>query len=182
MSKLTTLFENKWLNVQEKELDNGAKYVYSSAPWCGSEGVAILPFRSITSDGFSDIEFLGRYEINPAHSEQVELCAITGGMDKEGESPVFTAVRELIEEGGYEVPVENMIYLGTVRPSKSTDSTQHLFAVDIDKGAKEVKATGDGTLGEVGAYCAWINTDQLVAQKDPLLHTILIRAIQNEIL
>lgn len=182
MSKVVDLFKNKWVTVVEKTLDNGSKYVYSKADWCSSEGVAILPYRAraINEDwGYYKPEFLGRFEICPAHSDDIELCSITGGMDKEGESPAFTAKRELIEEGGYDVPVENFVYLGTVRPSKASDTTTHLFAVDLDKGANEVEATGDGTLGEEGAYCDWVSLEEATDCKDPLVHTILMRAIKE---
>lgn len=180
MSKITTLFGNEWLSLKKKTMDNGSEYVYSSAEWCGSQGVAVLPYRTSTIAEAGEFhwertEYLGRIEICPAHSDDIELCSITGGMDKEGESPVFTAVRELIEEGGYEVPVENMIFLGTVRPSKASDNTMHLFAVDIDKSAKEVVATTDGTLGEEGMYCDWISLNTLMRAKDPLLHTMYLR-------
>lgn len=178
MSKISTLFSNKWQSIKHKQLDNGSEYVYSSSPWCGGEGVAVLPYRRKLINkpwNYYENEYLGRFEICPAHSDDVELCSITGGMDKDGESPVFTAVRELIEEGGYDVPVENMIYLGTVRPSKSSDTTTHLFAVDLDLGAKEVEAIGDGTLGEEGAYCSWITGEQLINAKDPLLQSMYLR-------
>lgn len=181
MSKIRTLFENHWLSLKEKTMDNGSTYVYSHAGWSGGEGVAILPFRSkLVSPAWKyyQPEFLGRYEICPAHSDDVELCSITGGMDKDGESPVFTAMRELIEEGGYKVPVENIVYLGTVRPSKSSDTTNHIFAVNLDDGSEEVEATGDGTIGEEGAYCSWINQEQLIKAKDPLLHAMYLRSLE----
>jgi NUDIX domain len=180
MSKITTLYSNKWQSIREKTLDNGAKYVYASADWCGSQGVAVLPYRK-TGERNTDVQFLGRYEICPAHSDVVELCSITGGMDKENESPVFTAMRELIEEGGYEVNVEDMHYLGTVRPSKASDNTTHLFAVCLDN-AKEVEAIGDGTLGEEGAFCGWIDPEQLAMAKDPLLHSMFTRAVYKGVL
>lgn len=184
MSKTTPLFMTNWLSLNKKTMDNGSEYVYVSAPWCGSEGVSILPFRKTeTEGGFHRVEFLGRYEICPAHSDDIELCSITGGMDKEGESPVFTARRELIEEAGYEAPIENFIYLGTVRSSKASDNTTHLFGIDIDsEGVKEVEAIGDGTLIELGAYCSWINTSTLGHSKDPLLHASYIRLIQRRLI
>lgn len=183
MSKIVELFKNKWLTIRKKTLENGCEYIYSHADWCNSEGVAILPFRvvmdySLTELGIPKREFLGRYEICPAHSDEVELCSITGGMDKEGERPVFTAVRELEEEGGYRVNPEHVIHLGAVRPSKSSDNIMNLFAVDVDKAnATKVEAVGDGTLGEEGSYCEWIDAVQLANAKDPLLHTMLVRLL-----
>jgi len=175
MSYTEKLFESKWLSVIKKTMQNGSSYIYSSADWCGSNGVAILPYR-VPKNGFlGDFEYLGRLEICPAHSDVIELCSITGGMDKEGEQAITTAWRELIEEGGYEVPIENIIRLGTVRPSKASESTMHLFAVDVDMGGKVVEAVGDGTLGEEGAFCEWVTKEQLIFAKDPLLHTMIQR-------
>lgn len=180
MTNVKKLFSNKWLSIVEKTLDNGAKYVYSTAEWCNSGGVAILPFRrKIANDwGYTVFEFLGRYEICPAHSEKLELGAIMGGMDKEGEEPVVTAWRELIEEAGVEVPVENIIPLGTSRPSKASDNIMYLFGVDLDKGFKEVEATGDGTLLEEGGYSDWITLEELANAKEPLLQTMYVRLAQ----
>lgn len=175
MTLVETLLNNKWLSVVEKTLDNGSKYVYSKSIWCNGEGVAILPYRRKNEE--HQLQFLGRFEVCPAHSDEIELCSITGGMDCEGESPVFTAVRELKEEAGIIVTLEQMLYLGTVRPSKSSDTVTHLFAVDLDTGYMQEEAIGDGTLGEVGAYCEWVNTVDVMSAKDPLLHAIMMRLI-----
>jgi len=178
---LKKLFSNEWISVVEKTTDNGGKYVYSQSIWCNCEGIAILPYRFTAN---SRLEFLGRFEICPAHSDELELCSITGGMDKESESPVFTARRELIEESGYVVDNKNLVYLGTVRPSKSSDTTTHLFTVRLDKDFIKTDAVGDGTLGEEGSFCKWVSFDEITKAKDPLLHTIICRTnemIFNEI-
>jgi len=174
-----TLFETKWSSIIKKTMDNGSVYEYLHSPWCNGEGVAILPFRR-TASSFTrldaiDYEFLGRFEVCPAHSNDFELCSITGGMDKQGENPMITAWRELIEEGGYRVPLENIIPLGTVRPSKASDTKTHLFAVNLDKGFDEFEAIGDGTPCEEGAYCKWVSRDNILLAKDSLLHAMYVR-------
>lgn len=176
MSTVEEKFHSKWISVQEKTLDNGGKYLYSTSPWCNSQGVAIVPFRR-TSD--NELEFLGRFELCPAHSDDIELGAIMGGMDKEDEEANVTAWRELIEEGGFKVPLENVIPLGTSRPNKSSDTTMYLFAVDLDLGYEKVEATGDGTLVEEGGYSDWISFEDLAYAKEPLLQTIVLRLISN---
>jgi 8-oxo-dGTP pyrophosphatase MutT (NUDIX family) len=131
-----------------------------------------LPYRKHPEYLF---EFLGRYEICPAHSDEVELCSITGGYDN---SDKFTieqcALNELMEEAGYEGKLEDLVYLGSVRGSKSSDGITHLFAIDIDK-CTPCEAVSDGTLGEVGAYCDWINLIELINAKDPLLLAMYAR-------
>ncbi len=179
MSKITDLFKNKWMALKEIHLDNGTSYTYASDIWCDSEGVAIMPFK--LEHSYLDVKvpkILGRYEICPSHSLEFELYSITGGMDKEGESPAFTAKRELLEETGYDVPVEKLVYLGEVKPSKSSDKTMHLFAVNVE-GYQQGEILGDNTKGEEGAYVEFITTEQLSGAKDPLLHVMFIRAIEK---
>ncbi|WP_324655133.1 NUDIX domain-containing protein [Bacillus paranthracis] len=181
-AQIKELFHSKWLALQEKTLDNGGKYIYTTAPWCNSEGVAILPYKRVVVNnwGHTEMQFLGRYELCPSHSDKLELGAIMGGMDKEGEEPIVTAWRELIEEGGLKVPVDNIMYLGTSMPSKSSDNIMYLYAVDIDKGFEEVEATGDGTLIEEGGYSKWISLSELVNAKEPLLQTMYLRMMQQK--
>ncbi len=176
MKEEKMLFKDKWVSIIEKTIKNGGKYLYSKADWCNSQGVAILPFA------FKDeqLKLLGRFEVCPAHSDELELCSITGGMDKEGENALVTAWRELIEEGGYKVKQEDIIYLGSVRPSKASDMTTHLFSVPMNDESRfeVVEATGDGTAGEEGAYCDWITEEQLILSKDPLLHAMYVRMMK----
>ena len=68
-------------------------------------------------------------------------------IDKEGESPELTAVRELEEESGYtKDQIVSTKYFGTVRPSKSQDTTSHLFMFFVE-GEPSKQIAGD-TKGE----------------------------------
>lgn len=171
------LFRSKWITVKRKELSDGHSYLYTSAEWCNSLGVAILPFRTVmvNADGDIDLQFLARFEMAPAHSGEIEMGSIMGGMDVEGETPEDTAIRELIEEGGYKVSIDNMIYLGTARQSKSSDGIMHLFGVHITDSAEEVEEIGDGTLIEETGYSAWIDFRSLILADEPLMHTMYLR-------
>lgn len=179
MSTEKVLFESKWVTVVEKTLPNGGKYIYTKADWCNSHGVAILPYRRSKKSGHN-IEVLARFELIPSHSDDLELGAIMGGCDHAGEEPVVTAWRELMEEGGYKVPIENIIDLGVSRPSKSTDSTMHLYAVNVNLGHEEVEATGDGTLVEEGGYSKWISLDEMIYANEPLLQTMYLRLLHKQ--
>lgn len=167
-----TLFSNKWVEVRERVTERGS-YTYSHSIWCDGLGVAVLPYK--VEDG--NLLLLGRREICPCHSDEFELCSITGGMDVEGESPAFTAKRELLEEGGYNAPVEKFVYLGEVRPSKQSDNIQHLFVVNVT-GLEQGEIVGDGTFGEEGAYVEWITVRQLSESQDPLLHSMFMKATE----
>jgi 8-oxo-dGTP pyrophosphatase MutT (NUDIX family) len=167
MKKETVLFKNKWVSVIQKDF-----YIFARHDWCNSLGVALLPYRK-TATG--EMEFLGRFEIFHAHGEEVELCAITGGYDKEGESFADCAARELKEEGGYIVSSDKLLSLGTSKPSKAADSTLHLFAVEITEDTPYETPLGDGTIAEEGSYAKWLSRSELLSSNDPNLLTILVR-------
>jgi hypothetical protein len=58
---------------------------------------------------------------------------MTGGYDNADRfSLVGCALNELREEGGYIAPLDAVINLGTVNPSKSSDTVIHLYAVNLD--------------------------------------------------
>jgi hypothetical protein len=67
-----------------------------------------------------------------------------------------------------------MVALGTVRPSKSTDTIVHLFGVDV-AGKKQSKPEGDGSDGEKDAYVEWISVEDGIKCKDPLVATMIAR-------
>lgn len=170
MANDKVLFENKWVSVIERTLGNGIKWVFGRHTWCNSQGIVILPFRRLDDS----IRFLGRVEICPAHSDEPALCAIAGGLDKDGELPGEAAQRELVEEAGYTVNISDIIPLGSARPSKGTDTTMYLFAVDVSN-VTPGKPTGDGSLIEQLASTKWINRGEAVFSKDPLLSTMVAR-------
>jgi 8-oxo-dGTP pyrophosphatase MutT (NUDIX family) len=185
MANDTVLFENKWVTVKERELDNGIKWVFSHNGWCNGKGVAILPFKYVGDKSNArrfndpqmrseDMRYLGRVEICPSHSPDPTLCSVAGGMDKDGESPIEVAVRELAEETGYIARNKDMISLGECRPSKGTDTTMYLFAVDVTNLVLD-KPTGDGTLIEQLASTKWINRNEVMFSKDPQLAMMLGR-------
>lgn len=187
IKKTETIFQNRWLEVKKAILkDPDSEYIYSHAPWSGGLGIAILCYRDIVvgqdsmyskDDPRGRIyarEYLGRYEICPAHSDDAELCSITGGYDKEGETFHECAIRELEEEGGFTTEPGKLKQLGTVRPSKSSDNLMHLYAVNVDD-CEQVEAVGDGTAGEAGSYVEWVQEREAVFCKDPLVATMIQR-------
>ena len=61
-----------------------------------------------------------------------------------GHTPRQTAAIELLEEAGYTADEVDFISLGTVRSSKSSDTTNFLYAVDVT-GLPRGEALGDGS-------------------------------------
>lgn len=167
------LFENPYIQVHQRD----GYYIYRSAPWCNSTGVAVLPFRKVAGL----LQFLGRFEHRPCHDKdepgKLRLYSITGGYDN---SDVFTvpqcALNELKEEAGIVTTERFLIPLGSIMPSKESDTVVHLFGLNLDKAEyEEVQATGDGSRGEEGAYCDWVNVLQLGASIDPMLSSMYLR-------
>jgi hypothetical protein len=171
-SKDEVLFTNKWTEVRKKD----GWHVYSHARWINGIAVAVLGFRRLHS-GKDYFEYLGRFENIPTHSPEPILCSITGGYDNGHKySLVECALNELREEGGYDAPIEAVMNLGQVFPSKSSDTIQHIYAVDLDHpGVKPCDATTDGTRGEFGSYAKWVSEDDIIYSSDPLNHTMLLR-------
>jgi 8-oxo-dGTP pyrophosphatase MutT (NUDIX family) len=91
---------------------------------CDGMIVSILPFR-IKGNRY---EFLARLEVCPAHGPNLEWCSITGGVESD-KSLAANVQKELWEESGYQIELDDLISLGQVRPSKSADTTAYLFGV-----------------------------------------------------
>jgi hypothetical protein len=170
-----TLFRdpNRWIDVRKTQ----DWYVYTHSPRSGGQGVAILPYRRNRNNNLMGvIEFLGRFEVVPPHGPHATLCSITGMVDKPGKSIEQIVLEELHEEGGYLAEEHHLTNLGILRPNKSSDSIQNLFAINIDQeGIQAVTATTDGTQGEQGAYCDWVSFWDVVSCKDPLMHAMMLR-------
>ena len=159
------LAKNEWLSLRETD-----GYVYAHEEKSDGMGVAVLASR------WPPLQIVGRIERCPCHFDDFALCSLTGQIDA-GESPLATAVRELFEEAGITAGPDEFEALGQVRPGKATDTTMHLFAVNIGPDRDIGRGPGDGTKGEEGAYCQWIDYAKAVMSKDPLLATMAARAL-----
>lgn len=182
---IKTLFDNEWLSI--KQVDGWYNYAHMSRTQDG-QLVACLVYRK-NPDA---LQLLARYETCPAHFDGMAMTSITGGVDK-GDDPVTAVLHELREEAGlpdtimglakYGInileysPEYPLKYLGGVRPSKQEDTLCHLFCFDAT-GFELQASTTDGTKGEEGAYCAWVEPYLLLNCKCPLIATMWIRAGQ----
>jgi len=169
------LFANEWLSV--RETPGGYTYVHQEKS--NGAGVAVLAYRwdaKHTPKGWrgGNLEIVGRFEECPPHRDGLALTSLTG-MLEEGEDPLNTAVRELWEEAGIQVSPGDMKPLGTVKPSKASDTVMHLFSVDVGE-ALLGKGVGDGTRGEANAYCRWVSRQAAIDSKDALLSVMILRS------
>ena len=167
------LFKSNWQEIRRVD----GWYEYSHQPKSDGHGVAILPFRRNVGAVWPGVlEYLLRVEVTPSHGSNLQLCSITGLVDKVGKSVAQIAIEELEEEGGFKAMADQVLDLGILRPSKGSDTVQHIFAIDMDQeGIVPCEATGDGTQGEVGAYCKWVSFMDAVGCKDPLVHAMILR-------
>jgi 8-oxo-dGTP pyrophosphatase MutT (NUDIX family) len=166
-----SLHKTKWVELCERVSKENGNYIFIREPWLiFGKAVSILPFR-VDEKG---VQFLVRCE----QADTPVIGTIKGGCDKEGESTIATAVRELMEEAGYKAEESNMIKLGTARSSKLNTTIMHLFAVDVDD-LDYTEPIGDGTLNEANAYCKWMDYPEIIQQQDPMIHATMLRWMQS---
>lgn len=168
-----SLHKTKWIELMQRKSNENGTYIYIREPWLvDGKAVSILPFRRESGTGY--IQFLLRCEM----SDSPVAGTVKGGMDKEGETPIECAVRELAEETGFIAETFNMIQLGQVRPSKLSTTKLYLFAVDVTD-LPHQEPTGDGTLNEANATCQWVSEMDAIGYEDPLIHATILRLYNN---
>lgn len=177
---IETLYDNEWVSLRRitlpGEADDGVNgYVYSHETRCAGRIVSVLPYL-ITLPG---LRFLLREEITPCWGSITEpqLSTITGGWDEGDDLTCFmTAQRELWEEAGYRVKLEDLVYLGGVRGTKSTDTQYHLFTVDLTGVEQTGDGEGDGSELEAVASNRWVDPKTLAAEAlDPMAYVAMVK-------
>ena len=172
------LYKDEWIQVLKK--DGWYTYIHDGT----GKFVAVLGYQlsQVSSDsGVTEPEFmiLGRFEDVPPHDDGIQLVSLTGKLE-ENESSEDGAIREFKEESGLDAP--QLKNLGTIRLSKSSDSTGYLFAVelvDVDP-SKIYKGEGDGTRGEQNSYTKFVTIEQAINSKDPILITMVARLLSQK--
>lgn len=169
------LCENDWVSLMVvRDPGKGVDgYVYSHETRCRGRIVAVLPWRSVDSDGSR--EYLLKSEITPCWSmDHQVLSSVTGGW--EGGAIEEDAVREMLEETGYAVTAGELQPLGTCYASKSADTIYSLFAVDVT-GKAQGEAPGDGSRIEAESGTVWLTFAGLRDIQDPLVSVMALRLV-----
>ncbi len=171
--KSKELFHTDWVSL--RETDDG--YVYSTETRCNGNIIAILPFEKKKDK----LNFFAIISIIPCQGDEGELFlnSITGGNDK-GDSFLETAKKELREEAGFDVNINEFISLGYVRPSKSADTYVHLFAIDVTN-KQQQKPTTDNSSGEENLHPVKITFEKLINCNDALIHSLVLRFLYSQI-
>lgn len=162
-----TLWSNKWMAV--KETDDDYTYIQDQS----GKFVAVL--------GIAGNKIVGRFEEVPPHKDGIKLVSLTGGIE-DGEKPADAVLRELKEESGISVKKDKLIDLGTIRPSKGTNSTGYLYAVEVKEKKGKFSGKGDGTEHEKKAYCKFVPLKEALNSKDSILITMVARYVLREML
>lgn len=153
------LWGNEWIQVFELD-DWYTIYRHGGT----NSGVAVLAMKGD--------EVLVRHENCLPHGGFVDT-SITGTIE-EGDDPLYTAVKELREESGYDVSPEKFVDLGWIYPSKASDMKMYLYAVEItDEPQGDLE--GDGTKGEEGASVKWVSREEACFNKSPNVASMMMR-------
>lgn len=165
--EIKTLYTNQWLELKQIDGDNYS-YVYSHEKRSNGQIVAILPWRYSES---GTIEYMLRNELTPCWStKDLIVSSITGGV--ENDSPINTALHEIKEEAGYTILEEDLVPLGTVRTSKSSDTLYFLYTFNATN-LKQKSQDGDGSELEKAATSFW--TKSINESQDALVYTLFYR-------
>ncbi len=158
----TVLFAHSRLSIINRD-----DYVFTHT---GNSVVYLLPYRCPKRDAY----LLGRFEACPAHSQQIELYAITGQCEA-GADPLHVALKELHEEAGVVATPSQFVSLGSGYLTKQADTIAHFFMIDITNMPRG-KAPTDGSRFEQSGYCDWISRAQTLTARCVGLQALLARA------
>jgi len=169
MTDFKILYEGKNFDVIEIEDITGLKMK--------SVSVAIMPFIIDTTEADLVEQVALLKEFNPFRDNNFCYTLITGTVDKEDETLLDTAKRELLEEGGFEVPeTENhrWIYLGTFFPYKDSDRHVPTFAVDVT-GLMQKPPITDGSEKEAKSTLEFLPVNQIMVTEETLPLSAFLR-------
>ena len=148
-------------SLEIRVASDGSEYAHSLA----NKGmdVAVLGYFR---DGHT-MAFLGSYETRPAHDTAQSLYALSGPVGRR-EAPLEPAVRMLKDAGGYDVVTGARVYMGHMRPSAASDTMVHAFACDLSG------LFPDRARPQPGPHCRPVSIKDVVASRDPVLHSLVL--------
>ena len=169
------LHHNDWvsLNHISSPKDKIYNYVYSTETRCDGKIVAFVPYQK---NGDNNLKLLVRCEATPCWNYNDPVpSSFTGAVEK-GETPLEAVIHEIKEEGGYKVESSQVINLGQVFGSKSSDTIYFLFAVDLTNAGCPDKLVCESEL-EKHSYNVWIDARDSFEISDSLFNCIGYRLL-----
>jgi hypothetical protein len=167
MKQYKTLFTDHWFDVVEVKGQTGIK--------TNKMSVAVLPYRVDSNSMISEIGLLN--ELNYFREGNFCQTLITGTIDYEDDSLLLTAIRELKEEGGFELTEsdnDRWIFLGPIYPYKNSDQMIPVFAVDVT-GLEQKDHVGDGTDKEELSKLEMVSVGNGIASDESLVLSSFVR-------
>ena len=167
MKQHKVLFSDNWFDVVDINGQVGLKNKHMS--------VAVMPYRTDDNGIISEIGLL--HEFNNFRENDFSDTLITGTIEYEDDSLLFTAVRELREEGGFTMPEDSLdrwLFLGPIYISKNSDQVIPVFAVDVT-GLPQEEANGDGSEKEVKSYLEMVDVSNGIASDESLVLASFVR-------
>jgi len=173
---------DKWVELRviksPKHKING--YTYSHEIRCNGNIVSVLPFKKIDNENnFNSFLFLSRVEATPCWEfDKPLISSLTGGVDPEN-TIKETVIKEIREESGFIVNESDLIDLGESYSIKSSDTTYHLYAVEVNKYTELKEMISESEL-ENSSYCRWLTKDEVLESKDPFLTVLMTRLFKEK--
>lgn len=172
------LFDSPWLQIKKRD----DWYIYSHSPKSNGKGVVVLGYDFSGSTK----RFLARIENCPVHLYNYDSnkgVTSLSGMIEPNTTSLDTAAKELYEEAGISIPIGKFIFLGISFGSKASDYCDYLYAVDLAGHNPIATPVGDGTQGEDGSFCIWMDEPeffQKILSPTPALIYQRLLAKQNK--
>jgi 8-oxo-dGTP pyrophosphatase MutT (NUDIX family) len=109
----------------------------------------------------------------------ISMTLITGTPDDEDDNIFQTAIRELREESGFNVPdIKRWNFLGTLYTSKLVLNSNPCFSVNITGLVAEEKST-DGSQSEEDSKFELISVDEALDLEDSLVSTLFMKTFKT---
>lgn len=157
------LYSTKYLDLKEISNENYKYFYIEQRP--SSKAISILPYIPVSG---GDYKFVIRDNIIPPWNTEISHITSITGTCEINETPLQTAQRELLEEGGLDLPEENIIGLDWLWVSKAENTKMFFFAVEVND-VKDLEPEGDGTYLENIANIKKVTKKTLLDSKDPTL-------------
>ena len=162
------IFEDPYFDLVELGGMKGLQFKRTS--------VMVMPYTIDENRLVKEIGILREY--NPFRPDGFSNTLITGTIEYEDDALLYTACRELEEEGGFKLnwqeSAERWIFLGLLNVGKDSDRQYPTFAVDVT-GLTQSETIGDGSIKEASSKLIMTPVDEAVSSDEALLLATFLR-------
>ena len=83
-------------------------------------------------------------------------------------------IKELLEEGGYDCELDELIALDWCWEGKASDTKVYLYSINLTDKPRQTPV-GDGSDGEKGSYCKWESFDKIKNYRCMRINSIIFK-------